>query len=384
MDADVYKKVVPTSESLAERMVYGTDASCIEGNAAAVVWPSDYEQIKQVIRLASREDLPIVARGGGTSLVGGAVSKNALVMDMARLNKIRKLFVGEKMAIVQSGVILDQLNSALAEFNLEFPVIPSSHAACTIGGMIATNALGKIPSREGWMKEWVKDLTFIDGTGKVFTIDGNEARRFMDTEGCCGIIIEATLRLMNKHNYTTDLFKFSDIPSLMAKVKELADSKDTAAVEFISRHAAKILGLGSSDMLLVRYYSNKGAIDHEEAEKLWQTYDNIYSLIVNAGYPKAEDPLFDKDVDKFLDWLDKQEIPSHGRIAVGSVQPYLRSAADEEKMILAVNELKGRVAGAHGLGLLRKKYANLGVSQNMKEFKLKYDPKNLLNKGKVV
>ncbi len=383
-DPEIFRKVCQTSISLGEKAVYSTDSSGIKGEALAILWPTDYEQLKQVIRLASRDGIPVVPRGGGTSLVGGAVPNKGVVLDLSRLNKIKKLYMGDKLAVVQSGVVLDKLNEALAEFNLEFPVVPDSHTSCTIGGMIATNAAGLLPSRMAFIKEWVKDVTFMDGTGKVYTLEGNEARRFIGTEGCSGVIMEATLKLTDRKNYSTDLFKFSDLHALMAKVQELSNDKNVAAVEYINKAASSLVGLGGNEHLLVKYSDNRGAIDPAEAEDLWQMHDNFYSMLSEAGYPRAEDVLFEKDSDKFIDWVNKQEIPCYGKIAIGSLHPHLKNADEVDKIASVVNELKGKMVGIHGVGMLRKKYTPLGASQNLKEFKAKYDPKNILNRGKVI
>ena len=87
----VLKKICPASEAEAEKIVYSTDSSCIKGNALAITWPENPEQLQKLVRFALREKISLVPRGGGTSLVGGAVPQNAVVIDIARLNKIKKL-----------------------------------------------------------------------------------------------------------------------------------------------------------------------------------------------------------------------------------------------------------------------------------------------------
>ncbi|MFC1685440.1 FAD-binding oxidoreductase [Nanoarchaeota archaeon] len=383
-DMGVLRKICPSSESLGEKTAYSTDSSTIKGEAVAVTWPSTYDHLKMLLKYASREEIPVVARGGGTSLVGGAVPKNALVIDMSRLNKIKKLYVNEKTVVVQSGVVLDKLNESIAEYKLEFPIKPSSHSACTIGGMIATNASGSQPSDERWMNKWVKDITFLDGTGRVYTLDKAEARRFIGTEGCCGIIIEATLYVSAKSETTMDLLKFADIQSVMARIKELKEDNQVVAIEYINRFASRVMGLGEQDHLIVKYLGKKGMLEHVEAEKLWTKYENIYSTLSQAGFPRVEDILLEKDADKFVDWLTKQGVPCYGRLAVGSVHPHFQNLANIEKVASIVTELKGQMVGEYGVGLLRRKHAPFIITHTVRELKAKYDPKNILNKGKVI
>jgi len=383
VDIAVIKKVCPASESIGEKAAYNTDSSTVKGEALAVAWPTDYEQLKGLVKLASRENILLVPRGGGTSLVGGAVPQKAIVVDMSRLNKVKKLFLNDKAVVVQAGVLLDALNKSIAEYDLEFPIDPCSHSSCTIGGMIATNAAGKgFVNR--FMRDWVSNITFLDGTGKVFTVDKNEARRFVGTEGCCGIIIEATLNLEKKVNFSTDLFKFADLNSLINKYRELMQDKEVSGIMFINSMAAQFAGLSRHEHLIVRYSSGKGKIDPAEADEIWHRYENLHSILVAAGFPRAEDPIFETGREKFADWIGKQGFPCYGNIAAGSFHPYLKAQEDVDKMSKIVSELKGQMVGEWGVGVLRRRYVPFSVSHSVKELKVKYDPKNILNKGKVI
>ncbi len=384
-DIAVVKKVCPVSESAGEIVSYSTDSSTIKGEAIAIAWPKDYEQLKALIKLASREGFSLVPRGGGTSFVGGAVPKKAVVVDVSRLNKVKKLFLSEKAVTVQAGVILDKLNNSIAEYGLEFPVRPSSHSSCTLGGMIATNAAGMQHSGRR-MKDWVRNITFLDGTGKVFTVDKNDAKRFIGTEGCCGVIVEATLNLVEKKEHSTDLFKFSDLNSALSKLQELKEDKSVAEIAYVNTLASELAGMGGQEHLLVKYSGGKkGVIDPAEADVLWHKYGNIYSVLVKAGYPRIEDPIFENGgVKRFVDWLAKQGIPCYGNIAAGSVHPHLKNINDVEKVAKIVAELKGQMVGEHGVGLLRRRYAPFATTHNVRELRAKYDPKSIMNRGKVI
>jgi len=381
----ILKTMITASEADPEKVAYSTDASTLKGNPVAIVWPETAEQIQRLIRYVQREKLTLTVRGGGTSLVGGAVPIDSIVVDMSRLNKIKRIDLKEGAVFVEAGVVLDDLNDALGKYGYEFPVKPGSHASCTIGGMIATNAGGMLSPKFGKIAEWIEAVRIMDGTGKVFDFYGDQARQIAGTEGCAAIILEAKLKISEKAQYySTDFYEFENIKNLMDKVNELKNDKDAIAVEYINAAAAAIAGLKQKDYLLVKYAGTKGNLDSFKAEQLWKLRENIYSVLVEAGYPIIEDPMIEKDMEKFVDWLKKQNIPCFGHIAYGVMHPHFQSEEDTEKMIAAVKEVEGRLAGEHGIGILKRRYAPFIMVQKIKDLKAKYDPNSILNKGKVI
>jgi len=380
------KDICPATESLSEKIAYSSDASTIEGKPLAVCWPENLDQIQRLVRFSIREKLSLVPRGGGTSLVGGAVPnyENSLVIDMSRMNKIKKLLINDKIVTLETGVYLDHLNEALSSYNLEFPIKPGSHSACSIGGMISTNAGGLLSKKYGKIQDWVEEITLIDGSGKLFTFSGQDAKRVVGSEGCCGIITEAKLKLEEIKEYSSDIFEFDNLQDMFAKLKELKEDDSVIALEYINSHAYKLLEKTPKEILLVKYDSDKGKFSPAEAEKLWKIRENLYSLLMNLGYIKIEDPYFEKDIEKFVDWINKQEIPCYGHIAYGILHPHFKSEKEIEKMNQIVKELKGNIAGEHGIGILKKSYAPLEISVKIKELKSLYDPYDIMNKGKVI
>ena len=378
------KQICNSSESSSAKAVYSTDSSCMQGELIAVVWPENLEQLQKLVRLASREKTSLVPRGGGTSLVGGAVPQDAIVVDMSRMNRIKKLVISEKAVTVEAGVYLDTLNESIAKYGLEFPIKPGSHAACTIGGMISTNAAGLLSKKFKKIDDWVEDITIIDGTGKIFTFSGDEAKKFAGTEGCCGIIVEAKLKLSEIKEYSSDMFEFETLGEMIQKLNDLQNDPNVAALEYINPTASKLLGLPEKERLLVRYSDDRGKITHDDAERLWKMRENLYSVLMNAGYQKIEDPFFEKGIDRFLDWINKQNVPCYGHIGYGIVHPHFKTDEEVERMLEVVKELEGQVAGEHGIGLMKKKYAPFMITTKIKELKAKYDPNDIMNKHKVI
>ena len=378
------KQICNASESSGAKAVYSTDSSCIGGDLLAVAWPENLEQLQKLVRMASRDNISLVPRGGGTSLVGGAVPKNEIVIDMSRMNRIRKLVISEKTVTAEAGVYLDSLNSAIAKYGLEFPIKPGSHAACTLGGMISTNAAGLLSKKYKKIEDWVDEITLIDGTGKIFTFSGDEAKRFAGTEGCCGIIVEAKLRLSEIKENTTDMFDFETIPEMMQKLDELQSDANVVALEYINPSASRLLGMSEKERLLVKYSDERGKITHEESEKIWKMRENLYSVLMNAGFQNIEDPYFAQGIEKFLDWINKQNVPAYGHIGYGIVHPHFRTEEEVKRMLGVVKELEGQAAGEHGIGLLKKRYAPLAMTMKIKELKSKYDPNNIMNRSKAI
>ena len=381
----ILKTFCAASDADPEKISYSTDASTIKGNAIGIAWPDNSEQLQKIIRYCQREKLAITIRGSGTSLVGGAVPIDSLVVDMSRFNRIKRIDLKESAVFVEAGVILDDLNNALAKYGYEFPVKPGSHAACSIGGIISTNAGGMLSPKFGKVIDWVEAIRIMDGTGKVFDFYGNQAKEFAGIEGCCGIILEAKLKIveMPKHS-STDLFEFDNDLILIEKVNELKNDKDAIAIEYINSIAAGLAGMKQKDWLLVKYAGTKGNLDALKAEKLWKLRENLYSVLVEAGYRIIEDPFLEKDMDKFIDWIKKQHAPCFGHIAFGVMHPHFENSEDADRMNEVVKELGGKLIGEHGIGILKKKNASFIVVQKIRDMKSKYDPNNIMNKGRAV
>jgi len=124
------------------RAIYATDASIYQIVPDAVALPRCVEDVQAIVRVCGRHGVPITPRGGGTGLTGGAVNRG-VILDCSRyMNRILHVDPVRRVAVVEPGVVLDELNSALRPHGLHFApdVAPSSRA--TIGGMIANNSCG--------------------------------------------------------------------------------------------------------------------------------------------------------------------------------------------------------------------------------------------------
>ncbi|WP_253276911.1 FAD-binding oxidoreductase [Ruegeria sp. 6PALISEP08] len=159
---------------LASLARYSTDASIYQMIPDAVVIPQSTEDVQAVMSIARDEGSSVLPRGGGTSQCGQTVNQSVVLDNTKHLNRILDVDVEKRIARVQPGVVLDQLNEALKKHGLWFPVDPSTASRCTLGGMAANNSSGGKSLRYGIMRDNVRAINAI-------LVDGMEARFSTDT-----------------------------------------------------------------------------------------------------------------------------------------------------------------------------------------------------------
>ena len=154
-------------EDLPARAVYSEAAGISRVIPRAVALPASTEEVSEVVDWARRLEMPIIPRGSGSGMAGGAVG-DGVIVDMSRL---RSLFVGHDAPLAEAwaGVTRSMLDAAARKQGLWFPVDPSSGAFCTLGGMAATNAAGPRSLKHSAMRAWVEwvGCVFADGTQAV-------------------------------------------------------------------------------------------------------------------------------------------------------------------------------------------------------------------------
>jgi len=154
----------------ADRGRYATDASIYQVMPEGVLVPRTMDDVAAALAIAREEGVPVLARGGGTSQCGQTVNR-ALVIDCSKhLRKVISVDAAARRAWVEPGLVLAHLNAALRSEKLFFPVDPSTHARCTLGGMAGNNSCGSKSIRYGLMADNVSaiDAILADGSRHRF------------------------------------------------------------------------------------------------------------------------------------------------------------------------------------------------------------------------
>ncbi len=188
-------------------MLYEYDAGVRKRTPAAVVFPQTTEHVSQILRLASSAGFPVVARGAGTGLSGGAISpEGGVVVAFSRMNRILEVDAENYRAVVQPGVVNQTLSDNVAPMGLYFAPDPSSQKACTIGGNVAENSGGPHTLASGVTVNHVTGMTVVLPSGEVVHFGGKAAECsgydltgfFVGSEGTVGIVTEITVRLLRR------------------------------------------------------------------------------------------------------------------------------------------------------------------------------------------
>ena len=168
------------------RAVYSEAAGIARIVPRAVAVPADAADVQTLVRWARETGTPLVPRGSGTSMAGGAVGPG-VVVDLGRLRAIGAVDAAARRIAVGPGALRGEVNARAHEHGLRFPVDPSSGAFCTIGGMAATNAAGAHTLRFGAMRAWVEALDCVFDDGSRATVRRGEpppdvpaVRRFLE------------------------------------------------------------------------------------------------------------------------------------------------------------------------------------------------------------
>jgi glycolate oxidase subunit GlcD len=170
----------------------------------AVVFPSSTEEVSEVLRLLAREGVPLVPRGAGTGLSGGALAVGGGVcVELARMRRVLKVDAENRFAVVEPGVVNAQISRAAAAEGLYYVPDPSSQASCTVGGNVGENAGGIHCLKYGTTTDHVLGARVVLSDGRVVDLGGACVQTpgydliglFVGSEGTFGIATEITVKL---------------------------------------------------------------------------------------------------------------------------------------------------------------------------------------------
>jgi len=221
----------------------------------ALVEAREIAHVQAAVRWASRHGIPVVPRGAGTGLAGGAIGQEGeLVVSTARMTRVLEISVEDELAVVEAGVINADLTAALAPHGLWYAPDPASRAISTIGGNIATNAGGLMCVKYGVTREAVLGLKLVLADGRVLDLGRRTVKGVtgydltalvIGSEGTLGVVVEATLRLrpLARGEVVTVSAAFPDVEAAArASAAITASGVRPAALELLDASALEAIG----------------------------------------------------------------------------------------------------------------------------------------------
>jgi glycolate oxidase len=415
----------------------------------AVVRPRSTAEVQEVVRFCLTHRLPLVPRGAGTGLSGGAnATAGSVVISLAAMNDILEIDEAERLAVVQPGVINDDLRARCAEHGLWYPPDPASAPWATIGGNVATNAGGVCCVKYGVTGDYVLAMEVVTGRGDVVRLGRRTAKGvagydlcalMVGSEGTLGVVTEVTLRLRSQRQPERTVAGYFDSVVDAGRAVSLVAAAGVvpSALELVDRHcleavdAWKQMGLAvEANVVLLGRTDTPGATgEHEAAEMLrcfeqggatWaaqssdqQEADALFAAR-RLAYPALErlGPVLTEDVcvpvaavPEMLTRIERAAVAHDTQIAniahagdgnlhpllitpIGDVAARKRAQAAFEVIISDALDLGGTVTGEHGIGQLKRAGLERELSAPVVEMhhavKNALDPYQILNPGKAI
>ena len=436
------------SSSQAVREQHGRDEGSLQAPPpSAVVFAESTQDVSDVVKLASEYNVPIIPYGAGSSLEGHLLAiQGGISLDVSRMNQVLSINADDLTVTVQPGITRKQLNEAIKDTGLFFPIDPGADAS--IGGMTATRASGTNAVRYGTMRENVLALEVVTANGDVIRT-GTRAKKsaagydltrlLIGSEGTLGIFTEISVRLYPLPEAVSAAI--CSFPSIDAAVQTVIQTIQLgvpiARVELIDVNSVRMvnahskLSLREEPMLLMEFHGSPSGVkeqaetvqmlatEHggkafewattpEERTRLWTARHNAYFAAVQSR-PGCRAISTDTCVpisrlaDALLDSVkeaDESGIPYFlvGHVGDGNFhfgylidpnipQERVTAEALNHRLVERTLQLGGTCTGEHGIGVHKIGFlvdeAGAGSVDMMRAIKQALDPKNILNPGKI-
>ncbi len=230
----------------ADLLAYEYDGSALASLPDLVVLPTSAEEVAAVVRIASRFDVPLVARGSGTGLSGGAITPiGGIVVSMSKMNRILSIDLDNRCAVVEPGVINLDVTRAVERQGYFYAPDPSSQSACSIGGNVANNSGGVHTLAFGVTTNHVLGVEIVLPDASIVQVGGRgaDAPEFdltgliVGSEGTLGIVTKVTVRLMrNRESVRTMLGVFATVEAASQAVADIiASGIGATSLEMLDR-----------------------------------------------------------------------------------------------------------------------------------------------------
>lgn len=437
-------------DDLVHRRVYDTDAYPLKsGLCDAVVLPRDAVEVQRVVLACIDAGVAFAPRGAGTGLSGGCVASAGVVqIGLARLRRIVSVDPLARLAVVEPGVVNQELSAEVARHGLEFAPDPSSQIACTVGGNFCENAGGPHTLKYGVTLGHVVAVRMIDPSGALVELRSTAAggrgpdllALHCGAEGTTGLVVELTLRLtpVPGHRRTflalfadldaaadavTRIVRTGAVPAAMELVdRVMLDALEQAFGLSVSREAGAVLILevdgeadtvGHEARLVEAACREAGALELEHARtaddraRLWRARKHAFGAVGRLApdyatqdgvVPRAAVPQIVRCIAEAAHRHDlKIGIVLHA--GDGNIHPAIlydrrdpamveRALSASAEILARCIELGGTPTGEHGIGWEKRDYLPRLFSpaemELMHEIRVALDPGGICNPGKVL
>lgn len=404
---------------------YSYDGTTMEYMPEAVVLPGSTSEVSAVMRLAFKAALPVVPRGAGSGMTGGALPvAGGLVVGLGRMNRILNIDRDNQLAVVEPGVITGVLQAEAARLGLFYPPDPASSRFCTIGGNAAECAGGPSAVKYGVTRDYIKGLEVVLADGRIIhtgvrtdkgVVGYDLTRLFVGSEGTLGIICRLIVRLLPRPAAkTTILVELDNIQRAAALVAEILCRFTPCTLEFMDRTAIGIvadqlpftLSAKTRALLLLELDGQPAAVaaegaaledflrrssgvlnlrrgeGQEEVDKLWRARKGVSPAAFKLRPDKmSEDIVVPRtripEIVAFTETLGQELellIFTFGHAGDGNIHVNImldKSRPGEEqrghearrRLFIRVVELGGTLSGEHGIGCRKSEFLTLEVDE---------------------
>lgn len=415
-------------------------------NPLGLVYPITEEEVLWLVRWAYETETPLFSQGSATSLSGNTVlTKPGLIVSFERMNRILEVNPTDSYAVVQPGIRLEELNVELSNYGVFFPVDPGSVKSATVGGAIANGAGGMRGAKYGTMRDWVLGVNIVTGRGDLLRMgcrtlkcrNGYDlVRLVVGSEGTLGLVTEAVLRVAPLPESAVSVLVYYD--TLDALVEDVVRVRSTKIwplfAEFLGPAESKEVGLEERYTLFLGVDVNKGAEENmlrklkelvrgliakeamglNPSMELLEPRRKLFSAQVALMHKQlgSEGVLIIEDIvvpvsklpeaaRRIVELAEELEVPLSlgGHVGDGNLHPttwFKRGDQEGAKRALAfieglgkiAVELGGSVSAEHGIGTLKRELLKMEldprVLEYMRALKSVFDPKGILNPGKIL
>ncbi len=402
---------------------YASDGTKLQYMPDAVVFPANNDQVSRILKLATKEGFPVIPRGAGSGMSGGALPvQGGLVLAMNRFDRILVIDQDNLICKVEPGVITADLQDAVENIGLFYPPDPASKDISTIGGNVAECAGGLRAVKYGVTRDYILGLTVVLPTGEtlntgVETMKGvagyDLTRLIVGSEGTLAVVTAITLRLIPKPvTQKTMIAFFPDVASSVQTVSRITLEKIIPTIlEFIDRTCLDCVKKemdipvpeGAGGMLLIEVDGDKSSVERDaekirsvcekggclkfesasnaqEAERLWEARRNVSpSLLTLRPHKISEDIVVPRSrMPELFDYLAELStsyglpVPAFGHAGDGNI--HVNVMLDKENpeelenahtLIKALFEklilMGGTITGEHGIGITKSPYLEMEI-----------------------